>query len=250
MHANIHLLLMFTSVCSYLSSSFLRYLINIYTKVILRSLLSFACSFQVFKRITEWLQYQKVDRFQTAFQLTMLLMYPTAKALRTHPCPWRSHLNSSAICMMAIGIMTRSAALMKLASEQRPIVLVVLVNCVTVTEIDILVAFGGPIFSFPPCKILDLSGDILQLCVSEATALGAGFLHDAASSDRSCLESSSWLLSILTIGYEASTFRPQIYTGPNFAKNKKKKIITWHISGHGKSCQQKLSKVHEFFQNL
>ena len=48
--------------------------------------------------------------------------------------------------MMAIGMITRSAALMKFAIEHRPIVLVVLVNCATVTVIDMVslaVCFGG-----------------------------------------------------------------------------------------------------------
>ena len=53
--------------------------------------------------------------------LTWLLIYPTAKDDRTHPCPCMSHLNSSAIGTMAIGIMTRSAELIKLAIEHSAI---------------------------------------------------------------------------------------------------------------------------------
>ena len=44
-------------------------------------------------------------------------MYPTAKQLRTHPCPCMSHLNSSVMGTIAMGMITLSAAFIKLAME-------------------------------------------------------------------------------------------------------------------------------------
>lgn len=51
-----------------------------------------------------------------------------AKALRIHPCSWRPHLNSALIWIMAMGMMTLSAELMRLAHEHSATVLDDLVN--------------------------------------------------------------------------------------------------------------------------
>lgn len=68
------------------------------------------------------------------FNLTILLMYPIANALNIHPWLCRSHLNSALIWIIAIGMITRSAALIKFASAHKAIVLEVFVNLAIVAE--------------------------------------------------------------------------------------------------------------------
>lgn len=51
-------------------------------------------------------------------RFTWLVKYPKAKADSIQPCQYKFHLNSSVISTIAIGMMTRSAALMKFAAEQ------------------------------------------------------------------------------------------------------------------------------------
>ena len=87
------------------------------------------------------LQKRKCQKKVTKWQHTILPMYPAANELSTHPWPCMSHLNTSVICMMAIGITTRSAALMKLASAHKAMVLEAFVK-VTFTMVVFFIGYS------------------------------------------------------------------------------------------------------------
>lgn len=62
------------------------------------------------------------NRLPSPDPITWLLMYPTAKEDNSHPWTESEKWNSFVIGMIAMGRITRSAALMRLAAEQSAIV--------------------------------------------------------------------------------------------------------------------------------